>query len=692
MKNEDLIPDLDAARRLFEALDQIHLVSIDPDGSGRTKGKDFGEDVEAAVKWAAAENGEGRNVYWTVNKVQRGVDKKSSKSDMTAARFAHLDIDPPKDGSEWDRAAALARLQQTPQPSMIINSGNGVQAFWRLDDGVPPHEIEAINEALIAAQNGDRGTQNCDRVLRVPGFVNYPSADKRAKGRVPVLSSWIMPDSGELFTLAELGAAFARVPTVAPRRTTRISKGAGGLSPIERFNAENPIAALLAKYGYARRGNSDDYRSSEQTSGSFATRDFGDHWVSWSASDSEAGLGKAAIGGGCFGDAFDLFVHYEHGGNTDAALSAIQAIGSDVPTPSGGDMMQETVDTLPLADISSWLPGTAKPTSFLLAGLIPENEVTLLTGAGGANKSTAMQQLVTCRAAGRQFLGTDLQPGKSLYVTAEDGFDRLQWINEHICAALNVETTKLSGNMALSSLRGLTENELAVVESSGRVVATQAFARLKRTVIQTSSDLVVLDNVAHLFSGNENDRGQATSFINLLYSLGVTVVLIGHPNKSGDSYSGSTGWINSVRSQLVIERDDVDPDLRRLRIPKANYSNTDKSLDFRWHNFALWRPSELPSNVHSEIKSAARTTSENTAFLACLRERQRQGSGRQVGPNVGPSYAPTQFEGMREAKGLKRAALKRAMDRLYAIGAIESHTYRNTQKGREVTVIREVVK
>ncbi len=121
-----LIPNLDAARRLFEALDQIHLVSIEPDGTERSAGRNFGVNVDAAIEWAADQNGNGRNVYWTVNRVRERIHKKPKKTDMTAARFAHLDIDPPKDGTLWDRAGKLAGLQALdPQPSMIIDSGNG---------------------------------------------------------------------------------------------------------------------------------------------------------------------------------------------------------------------------------------------------------------------------------------------------------------------------------------------------------------------------------------------------------------------------------------------------------------------------------------------------------------------------------------------------------------------------------------
>src|SRR3546814_20697914 len=49
------------------------------------------------------------------------------------------------------------------------------------------------------------------------------------------------------------------------------------------------------------------------------------------------------------------------------------------------------------------------------------------------------------------------------------------------------------------------------------------------------------------------------SFVSLMNRLAMkvdgSVLLIGHPNKAGDSFSGSTAWENQVRSRLFMERD-----------------------------------------------------------------------------------------------------------------------------------------
>lgn len=358
--------------------------------------------------------------------------------------------------------------------------------------------------------------------------------------------------------------------------------------------------------------------------------------------------------------------------------------------------LHKPTETFTVADLSEWAEHEPEPKTFRMAGIIPEGEVTLFTGGGGTNKSTFGLQLCAASAAGTPMLEVDVQPGAALYVTAEDDDRENHWRLRKIASAIGTTLRDLAGKLSVVSLRGRLNNELATFDQEGKLRPAPAFALLRSTIEATGAKLVVLDNVGHLYIGNENDRGQVTGFINLLYQLcrelGVTIVLIAHPNKAGDSYSGSTAWLNAVRSQIVLQRpeDSPDPDARVLTLGKANYARPDQQLAFRWHDFALILDKDLPDDRRAEVAAIIRANTENAAFMACLAERVQQGEGRQVGPNTGPNYAPTQFEGMAQAKGLKRDRLKTAMDRLFTIGAIETHTYRNTTKGRDVTIIRAV--
>lgn len=356
--------------------------------------------------------------------------------------------------------------------------------------------------------------------------------------------------------------------------------------------------------------------------------------------------------------------------------------------------LHKPVETFEIADLGAWSRFDPEPKAFRMAGVVPEGEVTLFTGPGGTNKSTFGLQLCAASAAGKPMLGIAVEPGAALYVTAEDDDRENHWRLKKIAAAIGTSLNDLAGKLSVVSLRGRLNNELAIFDQEGKLRPAPAFALLRSTIQATGAKLIVLDNVGHLYIGNENDRGQVTGFINLLYQLcreqGVTIILIGHPNKAGDSYSGSTAWLNAVRSQIVLQRpeDGMDPDARVLTLGKANYARPDQQLTFRWHDFALILDQDLPEDRRAELAAIVGANTENAAFLACLAERAGQGEGRQVGPNSGPNYAPSQFEGMPQAKGLKRDRLKAAMDRLFSIGAIETYTFRNTSKGRDVTIIR----
>ncbi len=92
---------------------------------------------------------------------------------------------------------------------------------------------------------------------------------------------------------------------------------------VAAFNRANSITDLMRHYGYLTDPkNSLHWRSPKQQGTTYATRIMGDKWFSLSGSDVEARLG-ASKGTGCFGDAFDLFVHFDHGGNRRAAIEAL---------------------------------------------------------------------------------------------------------------------------------------------------------------------------------------------------------------------------------------------------------------------------------------------------------------------------------------------------------------------------------
>ena len=186
-----VLPDLALIASFLAGLGQdIHLCSIVPAG-GHCTGRWFGAGLLAAADWALTESRAGRNVYWTTNRVAENCNKKPGKADIVGARYTHVDIDPPKGGGPLDKLQTQAELLAlSVPPTLIIDSGGGLQAFWRLAGPASIAEVEAINRGLAERLGGDK-CHNIDRLMRLPGTVNYPNAKKRAAGRATSLAKVI---------------------------------------------------------------------------------------------------------------------------------------------------------------------------------------------------------------------------------------------------------------------------------------------------------------------------------------------------------------------------------------------------------------------------------------------------------------------------------------------------------------------
>lgn len=124
---------------------------------------------------------------------------------------------------------------------------------------------------------------------------------------------------------AEDDARRASIRAEAERRRSVRSPSQDG-SLIDSFNEDTSLPTMLERCGYERDPRRPDHwRSPLQQGHTFATMVVdGGKWISLSASDVNAGLGEKCDAG-CFGDAFDLFVHFEHGGDRSAAFRALAA-------------------------------------------------------------------------------------------------------------------------------------------------------------------------------------------------------------------------------------------------------------------------------------------------------------------------------------------------------------------------------
>jgi hypothetical protein len=215
---------------------------------------------------------------------------------------------------------------------------------------------------------------------------------------------------------------------------------------------------------------------------------------------------------------------------------------------------------------------------------VPASHVTLLAGKGGIGKSLLAQHIGTALAVGAGYI-EPLNPIKVLMWASEDDADELWRRQLAISNALEAPLDQLS-HFTLRSCVGSDVTLAAPVFNA--LTQTPLLATLKQEVSDLGVDLVILDNVARIFGGNENDRHQVTTFIAWLQAAcaPAAVLLLGHPAKNVLSeFSGSSAWEGAVRARLYFsdkppdedEDEDavVDPTARYLSRRKANYSELD---------------------------------------------------------------------------------------------------------------------
>lgn len=215
------------------------LVAIAVDQAG-IEGETLTDD-DAIRRWLAKHAT--RNVYYSINPTRETLHKKSEAIDIARVEYLQIDIDPRRPDEDAnaaesiarDRARILALLQAppapVPPPSIIIDSGGGYQALWKLDEPIEL-EAESKTDRQAAAEDaklyslklkytfdGADGCHNIDRIFRLPGSINYPYAHKREKGRVRS-QSIVHSISGDVYSLERFQKASA---VAAP-----VGKGSGG--------------------------------------------------------------------------------------------------------------------------------------------------------------------------------------------------------------------------------------------------------------------------------------------------------------------------------------------------------------------------------------------------------------------------------------------------------------------------------
>jgi hypothetical protein len=142
------------------------------------------------LRWLTHENSSGSNVYVAANPLRSG-SRRRTKENIATVRHLYIDID--MDGDA--RLASLRTSDAMPVPTAILSTSPGkYQVLWRVN-GFDFERQESTLKLLAIGFGGDPACTDCNRVLRVPGFLNHKyDPTHRVTVEYPCDSVWCPDD------------------------------------------------------------------------------------------------------------------------------------------------------------------------------------------------------------------------------------------------------------------------------------------------------------------------------------------------------------------------------------------------------------------------------------------------------------------------------------------------------------------
>jgi RecA-family ATPase len=371
-------------------------------------------------------------------------------------------------------------------------------------------------------------------------------------------------------------------------------------------------------------------------------------------------------------------------GDIDLAWLDDEDSGSLTPRRSGGasglpsGRLAEPLDPI---DPATFDGKPIPERQWLAQDWVPMRRVTGLYGLGGEGKTMLAQMLATACAIGGRWLGLPTRRCKSLLLFCEDDAEEMQRRQEAINHHYECDFADLG---AIRWLPRLGHDNVLMTFEAGRGRLTPLFDDLCRGAADHGAELIVVDTLADVFCGSENDRAQARAFVQmalgaLARETGAAVIVLAHPSltgaNSGIGSSGSTGWLGTFRSHLFLttpkpeEGEPPERDIRELTRVKANFARRGETIELEWKD-NVFVPTHAPSGILGSIE---RRNCE-AVFLDLLDKTTEEGQPVSSNTRAG-NFAPRLFAARPERQRFKKADFEHAMQALFAAGQIRPEPY-----------------
>ena len=319
-------------------------------------------------------------------------------------------------------------------------------------------------------------------------------------------------------------------------------------SPIDAFKAANPLEEIMPAYGYEPAGGP-DWISPNSKGRNPSVRIYGDIWCS--LSDSDSAIGKPGSVGR-WGDAFDLFVHYEHQGDVKKAITAVALkLPSVICTASLNDFdlhpkqaasaigSKQTFTFVQVGQLTF-----SKPV-YLIESLIETGCMGLIFGDPGNGKSFLAVDMGLSVATGKSFHGHGVKRGPVFYIAGEGHSGLVRrfhaWAKHH-------------GSTLDNALMFKSEGAAQFLDVEMAAAVAHAVADL--AALHGPPALIIVDTLARNFgAGDENSTAEMGKFVAAMDRLRgnwpESVLLIVH--HSGHSDKGRARGAMALKGALDFE-------------------------------------------------------------------------------------------------------------------------------------------
>jgi len=201
------------------------------------------------LRLLAYENTNGANIYVAANPLRPG-SRKRTKESIASVRHIYIDVD--VDGEA--RIAAVQSSDLVPAPTVILSTSPGkYQALWRVD-GFELVSQEDTLKQLATAFGGDPACTDCNRVLRVPGFLNR-KYDPAHLVSAEYLGDLVYKPNAFRVPIVPLESAFSERLHLTPKKPGKHSTSESDWGWVSQELADGRDAAKLTKELASRRSD-----------------------------------------------------------------------------------------------------------------------------------------------------------------------------------------------------------------------------------------------------------------------------------------------------------------------------------------------------------------------------------------------------------------------------------------------------